>query len=189
MATPPITMAMKIITMITMATTTTTTAVATKIPITAMMMATLSEEEEEEEGVGEVPPPHLGAGGHHPREVELVIPKGGHPWDRPEERGGGEGALRSSSEAAAPAGPGATAGATWEARERRMGTTSPTPSAVRPTTSRTGAPNPSRSSRSSKVVTMRVTMVTIMTTRSFIRIRTGSSGSRQVRRDLRGLET
>lgn len=64
-----------------------------------------------------------------------------------------------------------------------MGTTNPIPSAGRPTTSRTGAPNPSPSSRSSKVVTMPVTMVTIMTTRNFIRILMGNSGSRQVRRD------
>jgi hypothetical protein len=62
-----------------------------------------------------------------------------------------------------------------------MGTTNLIPNVVRPTTNRTGVPNPSLSSRFSKVVTILVTMVTIMTTKNFIRILMGNSGNRQVR--------
>lgn len=121
---------------------------------------------------------HLGGGEHHHQEVELAIPRGGHQWDHQEEPGVGEGALPSNSEDAVLVEPGATAGATWEARERLMGTTNLIPSVARPTTSRTGALNPSPSSRFSKVVTMPVTMVTIMTTRNFIRILMGNSGNK-----------
>jgi len=62
--------------------------------------------------VGEVPPPRLGGGEHHRREVELAIRRGGHPWDRREEPGVGEGVLHSSREDAVLAEPGATVGAT-----------------------------------------------------------------------------
>lgn len=121
---------------------------------------------------------HLGGGEHHHQEVELAIPRGGHPWDHQEEPGVGEGVLPSNREDVVLAEPGATVGATWEARERLMGTTNLIPSAARPTTSRTGAPNQSLSSRFNKVVTMPVTMVTIMTTKNFIRIRMGNSGNK-----------
>lgn len=128
--------------------------------------------------MGEAHLHHLGGGEHHHQEVELAIPRGGHPWDHQEEPGAGEGALLSSREDVVLVEPGAIVGATWEAREKRMGTTNLIPSAVRPTTSRTGARSLSLSSRFNKVETMPVTMVTIMTTRNFIRIHMGSSGSK-----------
>lgn len=62
--------------------------------------------------------------------------------------------------------------------------TSPTPSAARPTTNRTGGPSPSPSSLCSKGPTTLVTMVTVMTTWSFHRILMGSSGSRCTKRYL-----
>ena len=72
---------------------------------------------------------------------------------------------------------GAIEGAMQEARERQMGTTSLIPN-VRPTTKRTGVPSPSFSSCFSKVVTILVTMVTIMTIRNFIRMLMGNSGNK-----------
>lgn len=62
--------------------------------------------------MGEVPLHHLGGGEHHHQEVELDIHRGGHPWDRQEEPGVGEGVLHSSREDAVLVEPGATVGAT-----------------------------------------------------------------------------
>src|SRR4029434_9313656 len=59
-----------------------------------------------------------------------------------------------------------------------MSSTSPTPSAARPPTSRTGGRSPSPSSPFSKGATTLVTMGTVMTTWSFPRIRMGRSGSK-----------
>uniref|UniRef100_A0A8C9TNP7 Heterogeneous nuclear ribonucleoprotein R n=1 Tax=Scleropages formosus TaxID=113540 RepID=A0A8C9TNP7_SCLFO len=152
--TPQTTMGMRSTTTITTATTTTTTGAATKIRTTATTTLHLPEAEE-------------------------ATPRGGRPWVC---RGAAEGAGAvhlSSSVGAVPGGPGATAGATWAGRGRPTATTSQTPSDGRPTTSRTGGPSPSPSSPCSRGPTIPVTMVTVMTTRSFIRILMVNSGSRE----------
>ena len=101
-------------------------------------------------------------------------------WDHQEAQGVSEGILHNSGEAMVLVELGTVEGALSEAKERQMGTTSLIPN-VRPTTKRTGVPSPSFSSCFSKVVTILVTMVTIMTIRNFIRMLMGNSGNRQVR--------
>lgn len=124
-----------------------------------------------------MPRPHLGFVGSLLHEAAEATPKEGHPWARPGGAEEVEGGPCRSRGAVGPEGPGATVGATWAASGRPTATTSPTPNAGRPTTSRTGAPNPSLSNPCSKVATILVTMVTIMTTRSFTKILTGNNGS------------
>lgn len=177
-----ITTATKTTMMTTMATTIMTTVVVMKTPTMAMKTCTAW-------GAVVAGPAgevhlHPGPGEHHRQEAGEATPREGRP-------SGGQGVAEEGAEpptshrgAAVPGGPGVIAGATLVGRGRQTCLTSLTPSADRPTTSRTGDPSPSPSSPCSKGPTIPVTMVTVMTPWSFHRILMGSSGSRCFKRYL-----
>lgn len=127
---------------------------------------------------------HLGHVGLRLHEAGVALPKEGLPLvvrEGLEEAGEPLSSLRG---AVVLVGPGAIVGGTSAERGRQTCLTSQTPSAARPTTSRTGGPSPSPSSPCSKGPTIPVTMVTVMIPWSFHRILMGNSGSRCTKRYL-----
>lgn len=165
-------------------TTMTTTVTTTTITVVVMTTLTTVTTTVMPCGPGEAAPAEVGRPlrepvGHHQPVAEVATRPEEHPWAPPEEAAGvEEGPSHPRGEAVALGAPVATVGAMLAASGRRTSSTSPTRSAARPPTSRTGGHSPSLSSPCSKGATTLVTMVTVMTTWSFPRILMGSSGSK-----------